>query len=240
MNRGFLIVCAMMAAGAAATLSVRACAEQPAKVEKPASAGTAPAPASSLSQWQEGTNYTVLPNPQAPGVQGKVVVNEIFWYGCGHCYALDPLLESWKVKKPDYVDFVRIPVIWGQVHRQHAKLYYTILALGRGDLHSSVFDAIHMTGNLLAANTDEQARALHLAFLMDHGVTEKAFNDAYDSPQVAANLKRAEEQTKTYMIGSVPTMIVNGKYSTGVSQAGGSGALLTLVNDLAASERQRR
>ena len=42
------------------------------------------------------------------------------------------------------------------------------------------------------------------------------------------------------MIGSVPTMIVNGKYSTGVSQAGGSGALLTLVNDLAASERQRR
>jgi len=237
MNRGFLIACALMAAAAAATLSVRACAEQPLK---PSSPNAAPAAAASLSQWQAGTNYTVLPNPKPPGAQGKVVVNEIFWYGCGHCYALDPLLASWNAKKPDYVDFVRIPVIWGPVHRQHAKLYYTILALGRGDLHSSVFDAIHMTGNLLAAGTDEQARALHLAFLKEHGVTEKAFNDAYDSPQVAANLQRAEELTKAYMIGSVPTMIVNGKYSTGVSQAGGSGALLTLVNDLAASERQRR
>src|SRR3954464_14183880 len=120
MNRALLITCSLMAAAAAATLSVRACAEPAAK----------PAP---LSQWQEGTNYTVLPNPQAPGVQGKVVVNEVFWYGCGHCYALDPLLESWKLKKPEYVEFVRIPVVWGQVHRQHARLYYTILALGRGD-----------------------------------------------------------------------------------------------------------
>jgi thiol:disulfide interchange protein DsbA len=237
MNRGLLIACALMAAAAAATLSVRACAEQPAKA---AAASTVPAAAASLSQWQAGTNYTVLPNPQPPSVPGKVLVNEIFWYGCGHCYALDPLLESWKVKKPDYVEFVRIPVIWGPVHRQHAKLYYTILALGRADLHSSVFDAIHLNGNLLAASTDEQARALHLAFLKDHGVTEQAFNDAYDSPQVAADLQRAEELTKTYMVGAVPTMIVNGKYSTGVSQAGGSGALLTLVNDLAASERQRR
>jgi thiol:disulfide interchange protein DsbA len=240
MNRGVLFACALMAAAAIATLSVRACAEQPAKSEKPANASATPAAATSLSQWQEGTNYTVLPNPQAPGVQGKVVVSEIFWYGCGHCYALDPLLESWKAKKPEYVDFVRIPVIWGPVHRQHAKLYYTLLALGRGDLHSSVFDAIHMTGNPLAASTDEQARAMHFAFLKDHGITEKAFNDAYDSPQVAANVQRAEELTKTYLVGAVPTMIVNGKYSTGVSQAGGSGALLTLVNDLAASERQRR
>jgi thiol:disulfide interchange protein DsbA len=239
MNRGLLIACALTAAAAAAMVSVRACAEQPAKAAKPASASPAPA-AASLSQWQEGTNYTVLPNPPAPPVQGKVLVNEIFWYGCGHCYALDPLLESWKLKKPDYVDFVRIPVIWGPVHRQHARLYYTIQALGRGDLHSSVFDAIHMTGNLLAGRTDEEARALQLAFLKEHGVTEKAFNDAYDSPQVAANLQRAEELTKTYLIGAVPTMIVNGKYSTGVSQAGGSGALLTLVDDLAASERQRR
>lgn len=235
MNRGFMIACALAAAAIAATLSVRACAEQPAKT-----ANAAPSVASPLSQWQEGTNYTLLPNPQAPAVPGKVLVNEIFWYGCGHCYALDPLLESWKLKKPDYVEFVRIPVIWGSVHRQHAHLFYTLQALGRTDLHSAVFDAIHMNGNLLAGSTDEEARALHFAFLKDHGVTEKAFNDAYDSPQVAANLKRAEELTKSFMISAVPTMIVNGKYSTGVSQAGGSGALLTLVNDLAASEKQHR
>jgi thiol:disulfide interchange protein DsbA len=235
MNRGLLIACALTAAAATALVSIRACAEQPAK-----SAGAAAATASPLSQWKEGTNYTVLQSGPSPAAQGRVLVNEVFWYGCGHCYALDPLLESWKINKPDYVDFVRIPVIWGPVHRQHARLFYTLQALGRTDLHSTVFDAIHLNGNLLAASTDEEARALHLAFLKDHGVTEKAFNDAYDSPQVAANLKRAEELTKLYAIGAVPTIVVDGKYSTGVSQAGGSGALLTLVNDLAASERQRR
>ena len=79
MNRGFLIACALTAAAIAATLSVRACAEQPAKT-----ASAAPTAASPLSQWQEGTNYTVLPNPQSPAVKGRVVVNEIFWYGCSH------------------------------------------------------------------------------------------------------------------------------------------------------------
>jgi hypothetical protein len=35
-------------------------------------------------------------------------------------------------------------------------------------------------------------------------------------------------------------MIVNGRYSTDVSLAGGASELITLVNDLAASERKRR
>ena len=34
-------------------------------------------------------------------------------------------------------------------------------------------------------------------------------------------------------------MIVNGKYSTSVSEAGGAAQLLSLINDLAASEKNR-
>jgi hypothetical protein len=37
----------------------------------------------------------------------------------------------------------------------------------------------------------------------------------------------------------VPLVIVNGKYSTGVSPAGGIPQLLNLMNDLAASEKGR-
>ena len=79
-------------------------------------------------------------------------MNEVFWYGCGHCYALDPTLENWRETKAKYIDFQRIPVIWGPPHRQHAKLFYTLQALGRGDLHAKVFDAIHRDGNMLATN----------------------------------------------------------------------------------------
>jgi protein dithiol oxidoreductase (disulfide-forming) len=193
-----------------------------------------------LDKWQAGTNYQLLPAPQPTTVSGgKVEVDEVFWYGCGHCYALDPTLEGWKTSKPPYVEFIRIPVIWGQSQRQHAKLYYTLQALHRPELHTKVFDAIHQHGMPLAARDDLEARAMQLAFLVTQGVTEKDFNAAYDSMTVATNMGRAEDLTKKYNVANVPTMIVNGKYSTSLSEAGSPEQLLSLINDLAASEKPR-
>jgi len=198
------------------------------------------APDPALSQWKAGTNYQLLASPQpTTAAAGRVEIDEVFWYGCGHCYALDPALETWKADKPAYVDFVRIPVIWGQTHRQHAKLYYTLQALHRPDLHTQVFDAIHQHGMSLSSRDDMEARAQQLAFLVSKGVAEKDFNAAYDSMTVAVNMQRAEQLTKNYAIANVPTLIVNGKYSTGVGEAGGTEQLLSLLNDLAASEKNR-
>jgi len=225
MNRGFVIAGALAAAAVAALVAVRACAA---------------VPAGESYQWESGVNYQVLGRPQTTGVpKGKVEVAEVFWYGCGHCYALDPALESWKQKKPAFIEFVRIPVIWGDTHVQHARLYYTMLALHRADLHTKIFDTIHKEGNMLAAQTDEQARALHLAFFQKFGVTEAQFNAAYDSVEVAQNLERAQSLTGRYEVASVPTIIVNGTYSTSVSQAGDETRLLALINDLAAREKGR-
>jgi thiol:disulfide interchange protein DsbA len=198
------------------------------------------APESTLDKWQVGTNYKLAPAPQPTNVgAGKVEVNEVFWYGCGHCYALDPALESWKTSKAPYVEFVRIPVIWGPVHRQHAKLFYTLQALHRPDLHTKVFDAIHKLGMALSSRDETEARALHRGFLLGEGVTEKEFDAAYDSMSVATNMARAEEFTKKFEVGSVPLMVVNRKYITSVSEAGSEGKLIALVNDLAASEKAR-
>ena len=134
---------------------------------------------------------------------------------------------------------MRIPVIWGPMHRQHAKLFYTLQALRRPDLHSKVFDAIHQQGLQLAAREEVNARADQLAFLSSQGVSEKDFNAAYDSMTVAANVVRAEDLTKKYAIATVPILIVNGKYSTSEGEAGGVTQLLSLINDLAASEKSR-
>jgi thiol:disulfide interchange protein DsbA len=196
--------------------------------------------ASALGRWQAGTNYQLLPAPQPTTVSsGKVEIDEVFWYGCGHCYALDPTLEGWKTTKPPYVEFIRIPVIWGQSQRQHAKLYYTLQALHRPELHTKVFDAIHQQGMPLAARDDLEARAMQLAFLLTQGVTEKDFDAAYDSMTVATNMRRAEDLTKKYNVANVPTMIVNGKYSTSLSEAGSPERLISLIDDLAASEKPR-
>ena len=193
-----------------------------------------------VGKWNAGTNYTALPSPQPTNVKpGKVEVNEFFWYGCSHCYALDPTLESWKQNKPAYIEFARVPVTWGPMHQQHAKLFYTLQALKRADLHAKVFDAIHKDHNMLAANTDAEARAMHLAFFEANGVSAKDFNAAYDSMGVATSLQRAQEATYRYGVSSVPLMSVNGKYMTDVTMAGGAGPLINLVNDLAASEKKR-
>jgi thiol:disulfide interchange protein DsbA len=198
------------------------------------------AAAASLAKWQAGTNYQLLAAREPTNTEaGKVQVAEAFWYGCGHCYALDPTLERWNSEKPAYIEFIRIPVIWGVAHRQHAKLYYTVQALHRPELHTKVFDAIHREGLPLAARDEVEARAMQLAFFTSHGVSEQDFNAAYDSMSVAANVMRAEALTKRFAISSVPTMVVAGKYSTNATEAGGTPQLLSLINDLAASERKR-
>ena len=228
MNRGIVIGSLLAVAVLAATFSIRACA-------------ATPAAAPSMSRWQAGVNYTVLGYPLAPSLpKGKVEVNEVFWYGCSHCYHLDPYLENWKKEKPAFVEFVRIPVIWGATQRQHAKLFYTLKKLGRDDLHPKVFQAIHEGHKTLAAETDEQARALQLAFFKEQGIGEQQFNEAYDSAEVAKNVDLAERLTARYEVASVPTMIVQGAYSTSVSQAGGEKQLMALLNDLATREQQRR
>jgi thiol:disulfide interchange protein DsbA len=196
--------------------------------------------AASPAEPKPGTNYLLVPSPQPPALApGQVEVNEVFWYGCGHCYALDPALERWKADKASFIVFVRTPVIWGPTHLQHARLYYTLQALNRDDLHPVVFETIHGKGNMLAAEKDEDARALHLAFLKEHGVTAKAFADTYDSAAVNANLARAERLTNEFSVAGVPVIFVNGTYSTSISQAGSEAQLLSLIDDLAAREHRR-
>src|SRR5689334_3091672 len=94
-------------------------------------------------KWKAGVNYDPLVPSQPTSVgAGKVEVVEVFWLGCPHCYALEPFIQNWLKTKPDYIEFVRVPVMWGPVHRAHAHLYYTLLALNRADLFEKAFDTI--------------------------------------------------------------------------------------------------
>jgi protein dithiol oxidoreductase (disulfide-forming) len=110
--------------------------------------------------------------------------------------------------------------------------------LNRLDLHTKVFDAIHKDHNLMMAQSDAEARAQQLAFCKANGISEQDFNKAYDSAAVQANIDRAQEATYRYGVSGVPLMIVNGKYTTDVAMAGGDAKLVTIINDLAASEKK--
>jgi protein dithiol oxidoreductase (disulfide-forming) len=191
-------------------------------------------------QWRPGVNYKMLPEPQPTSApSGKVEVNEVFWYGCSHCYALDPVLEDWQSKKAPYIEFARVPVVWGAAHKQHAKLFYTLQALRKPELHAKVFDAIHKEGQPLADRDEVKARELAFNFFSTHGVSKQQFDSAYDSMTVMMNVQKAERLTQEYAVSSVPMVFIGGKYSTGVSEAGGTTQLLALIDELAAREKNR-
>jgi protein dithiol oxidoreductase (disulfide-forming) len=193
--------------------------------------------------WQEGVNYTRLVPAQPTSVAaGQVEVLEFFWYACPHCYAIDPLVESWKKTKPGFVSFSRVPVMWSEGHRSTARLYYTLESIGKLDqVHGEVFKEIHVNGNpLIASNPNDAAGAerLQTAFVKKFGISEDAFKKAYHSFAVETALQRADQLVLRYRIEGVPTFVVNGKYVADVRSAGSPERLISLVDDLAAQEHK--
>lgn len=208
-----------------------------------AAASAAPTATTPPPLWQEGVNYTRLVPAQPTSVSpGQVEVLEFFWYACPHCYALDPLIESWKKTKPAYVSFSRVPVMWSELHRSTARLYYTLETMGKLDqLHSEVFKEIHVNGNPLVANDPNDAAGaerIQAAFVKKFGISEDAFTKAYHSFAVETDLQRAEQLGLRYRIDGVPTFVINGKYVADVRSAGSPERLISLVDDLAAQEHK--
>jgi thiol:disulfide interchange protein DsbA len=204
-----------------------------------ASAATTSGPA----LWQEGVNYTRLVPAQPTGVPaGQVEVLEFFWYACPHCYAIDPLVESWKKTKPAYISFSRVHVMWNESHRALARLYYTLDSMGKLDqLHGEIFKEVHVNGNPLVAsdaNNAAESERIQTAFVTKRGISESDFKKAYHSFAVDTALQRADEQVQRYRIDGVPTFVVNGKYVADVRSADGQERLLSLVADLAAQEHK--
>lgn len=192
-------------------------------------------------KWKAGVHYKPIVPAQGTSVEpGQVEVLEVFWLGCSHCYALDPFLENWQKTKAPYVKFVRVPVMWGPAHRAHARLFYTLQALGKLDtLFGPTFDEIQVRGNPLIDSNEDKTLKMQLAYAKAHGISEADYTREYNGFFVNSSLQRAEDLTRRYMVEGVPNIIINGKYQTDVGMAGGHEQLIALINDLSAFEKKR-
>jgi len=181
----------------------------------------------------EGVNYKLL-KPAVPTnvAPGKVEVVEVFWYACGHCYALEPKIEAWERKgKPANVQLVRMPAVWNDLLKTHARLFYTIEVLGKPELNAEAFREINVRGNRL--DTPEKIEA----FFTSRGVSKADFQKTFSGFAVESKLARAADLNRRYRISSTPTVVINGKYVTDVSMAGGEDKLFELIGTLAAREK---
>ncbi len=190
-------------------------------------------------RWKPGQNYDPLVPAQPTSVgPGKVEVVEVFWLGCPHCAALEPFIQTWMKNKPSYIEFVRVPVMWGPAHRAHAHLFYSLAALNRQDLIPKAFDAIQNQHQMLFAPNEEDTLKAQQVFAKDNGISPEDYAKAYSSFTVNSNLQRAEQLTQRYHVEGVPLIVINGKYTTDVGKAGSQTNLISLIDDLAAAEHK--
>lgn len=195
-----------------------------------------PAPARQTEwKYEEGKHYSVLTTAQGTSSPaGKIEVAEVFWFGCNHCYNLEPVLQDWVKKLPADVSFVRIPVMWNPVNETHARVYYTAEALGKADvIVPAVFRAIHVDGRAVTEEAEIQK------LFAQHGVSADDFNRTFRSFSIDAQLKRAKDLTVKYRVRGVPLLVIDGKYTTDGPQIRSPTDLLAVSEELIQRERQR-
>jgi thiol:disulfide interchange protein DsbA len=94
-------------------------------------------------------------NPVPVAVPGKIEVVELFWYGCPHCYAFEPVINPWVEKLPSDVNFVRIPAMFGGPWDAHGQMFLTLEAMGvEHKVHAAVFEAIQKEHKKLTDKND--------------------------------------------------------------------------------------
>jgi len=184
---------------------------------------------------QQQFSYTELNPPQPVESQGKIEVVEFFWYGCIHCYTLEPALETWLKKLPPDVEFRRVPAVFNERWAHDAAIFYTLEALGLLDkLHKPLFDAIHKD----RLRTDNPAALTE--WLEKHKVDPKKFNDTLRSFGVQSKTRRATQVTLAYKIDGTPAMAVNGRYTVSADQGKTQQGMLAAVNSLVEMARKQK
>lgn len=181
---------------------------------------------------EAGKTYIELNSAVPVAVPGKIEVVELFWYGCPHCYAFEPVVNPWAEKLPSDVNFVRLPAMFGGPWDAHGQMFLTLEAMGvEHKVHAAVFNAIQKEGKRL---TDKKDMA---DFLATQGVDKAKFLQTFDSFAIKGQIVKAKELAKKYEISGVPTMVVDGKYRFDLGTAGGPEQALNVADQLIAKER---
>ena len=158
------------------------------------------------ADYVAGKDYTVIQNPGKSAVPGKIEVREFFWYGCPHCFKLEPYMQTWLKKLPKDIYFVRTPAAMNKVWEQNARGYYVSEALGvRKKTHIPLFHAVQEGQQIF----DQASQA---QFFAKYGVPAAKFNSMYNSFPISAKVAESNKLAQQYQLSGVPAVVVNGKY----------------------------
>ncbi len=160
----------------------------------------------------------------------KTEVLEFFSYACGHCAAMEPMVQQLSTDLPEGAVLVPVPVGFNASMQPMQHLFYTLVALDRKDLHSKVFDAIHKEKKRLFT------KEAIVDWAVSQGIDKASFESTYDSFGVNAKVRNATTLTDQYKVNATPSFAVAGKYLTSPGMTGTYESSIALVKKLVAKE----
>ena len=159
-------------------------------------------------QFENNKHYRTLSLAENLSIEEeRVEVLEVFAYSCNHCFNFETYLDQFEKSKADYIDFKKMPVVFNDQYKIHARIYYTAESLGNLDvMHREVFKAMHLDRKSLVDENEI------FKLFEKQGVTRQQFFSRFRSFTVESKVNRAQRLTSKYKIRSTPTMVINGKY----------------------------
>lgn len=172
---------------------------------------------------QMGEQFDQVAQQMTTDQPAKIEVLELFWYGCPHCYHMEQPLQAWVKKQPADVYFKRMPALPNANWAPMAKAYFAMQELGVLEkLHTPLFDAIHKAKSL---NPADEAAAIEWV-TKQGGLDKVKVEKAFKSFAINMQMNKAMQVFRASGATGVPALIIDGKYITGSSMAGGNEAAL--------------
>lgn len=170
-----------------------------------------------------------------------IEVTELFWYGCIHCYKMDPALEAWSKKLPADVAFKRMPALPQPAWAPMTKAYYAMEDLKvLAKLHPMLFEAVHQTKSL---NPTDEVAIIDWV-VKNSGLEKTKVDGAFKSFSMSNKLSRAQQYFRASGATGVPSLVIDGQFITSSTMAGGNqGALNTadyIINNIRADKAKAK
>jgi len=157
--------------------------------------------------YQEGLHYFLI--DQAPVTSGdKIELVEAFSYLCTHCNTFEPYINGWIKRKPENVEFRRIPVVFGRGSWElYARGYVTANLMNvPEEAHIAMMDRLWKEKKMMRS-MDEIAD-----FYSQYGLDKDKFLSTSRSFAVDSKIRKDQLEVKSFGITGTPALVLNGKY----------------------------
>jgi thiol:disulfide interchange protein DsbA len=194
----------------------------------------------------EGADYnpSLSPLKYIKDAEEPLELINLFWYGCGTCRQIDPIVDQYKRGLKSDVVFKKIHTMYAPnpLWMIHAQLFHTLDYMGKeAELHKDIFVEVQENGGTdgeghqLAGLTDLISAA---DFAARKGIPREDFIAAWNSPEVKARMDHALTFIDNLNLDSVPAFVVNGKWSFPIIRGKGLGHFFQTAEKLMADERE--